>query len=80
MEIKPVAGGWSEKPRGWLSIQEQGRDRGMMPTVWLANVSDDGPAVPVKIRVKTAYGTLFMHLAQYETGGNMVVAEKRQDN
>ena len=80
VEIKPVAGGWSEKPRGWLSIQEQGRDRGMMPTVWLANVSDDGPAVPVKIRVKTAYGTLFMHLAQYETGGNMVVAEKRQDN
>ena len=80
LEIKPIAGKWHDKPRGWLSIQEQGRDRGMMPTVWLANVKDGGPAIPVKIRVKTAYGTLFMHLAQYESGGNMVVAEKRGDN
>jgi hypothetical protein len=80
LEIKPIAGKWHDKPRGWLSIQEQGRDRGMMPTVWLANVKDGGPAIPVKIRVKTAYGTLFMHLAQYESGGNTVVAEKRDDN
>jgi hypothetical protein len=80
VEIKPISGKWHDKPRGWLSIQEQGRERGMMPTVWLANVKDGGPAIPVKIRVKTAYGTLFMHLAQYESGGNTVVAEKRGDN
>lgn len=80
VEIKPISGKWYDKPRGWLSIQEQGRERGMMPTVWLANVKEGGPAIPVKIRVKTAYGTLFMHLAQYESGGNIVVAEKRDDN
>jgi len=80
VEIKPIAGKWHDKPRGWLSIQEQGRERGLMPTVWMATVKEGGPAIPVKIRVKTAYGTLFMHLAQYESGGNMVVADKRGDN
>ncbi len=79
VEIKPVAGKWHDKPRGWLSIQEQGRDRGMMPTVWLASLTENGPAIPVKIRVKTAYGTLFMHLAQYQNGENIAVAEKRQN-
>jgi hypothetical protein len=77
VEVIPVAGKWHEKPRGWLSIQEQGRALGTMPTVWMAKLDQDGPAVPVKIRVKTDYGTLFMHLAQYEGGGRSVSAQKR---
>lgn len=77
VEVVPVAGEWSKKPRGWMSIQEQGRERGMMPTVWIAQLNAHGPAVPVKIRVKTAYGTLFMHLAEYQSGDQLVVAEKR---
>lgn len=68
VEVSPVSGEWHEKPRGWMSIQEQGRSRGMMPTVWVASLSPEGPAVPVKIRVKTAYGTLFMHLSEYKNG------------
>lgn len=63
VEVKPVAGAWHKKPRGWLSIQEQGRDKGTMPTVWLASLNEGELAVPVKVRVKTDYGTLFMHLA-----------------
>lgn len=77
VEVIPVAGKWHEKPRGWMSIQEQGREKGTMPTIWMAKLSPDGPAVPIKIRVKTEYGTLFMHLAEYQSGDRSVVAEKR---
>lgn len=69
VEVKPIAGKWHEKPRGWMSIQEQGRERGTMPTVWFAQMAEGEPAVPVKIRVKTAYGTLFMHLTGYNGAG-----------
>lgn len=70
VEVKPRGGEWHKKPRGWLSIQEQGRERGTMPTVWFAMLGDKNPvAVPVRVRVKTAYGTLFMHLTYYETEG-----------
>jgi hypothetical protein len=68
VEVKPVAGRWHKKPRGWLSIQEQGRDRGTMPTVWMAQVVPNAVVVPVRVRVKTAYGTLFMHMTHYESG------------
>lgn len=77
VEVVPLKGKWHEKPRGWLSIQEQGRERGLMPTMWVANLDKNAPAVPVKIRVKTAYGTLFMHLAEYQNDGKIIVAEKR---
>lgn len=77
VEVKPIAGGWHKKPRGWLSIQEQGRERGTMPTLWMGRLSEDGPAVPIKILVKTAYGNLFMHLAEYRSGDNILVAKKR---
>ncbi len=77
VEVIPLNGKWHEKPRGWLSIQEQGRERGLMPTMWVANLDEGAPALPVKIRVKTAYGTLFMHLAEYENDGKIIVAEKR---
>lgn len=79
VEVIPTGGKWRDKPRGWMSIQEQGRERGMMPTLWMAQVSEGMPAVPVKIRVKTAYGTMFMHLAEYSKGEKLLVAEKRKD-
>lgn len=77
LEIVPIAGKWHDKPRGWLSIQEQGRERGTMPTIWLAPIAEGLPAVPVKIRVKTAYGTLFMHLAEYKTAQDVRTAAQR---
>lgn len=69
IEVKPLEGKWHSKPRGWMSIQEQGRERGTMPTIWLAQMAEGEPAVPVKIRVKTEYGTLFMHLTHYQGAG-----------
>jgi hypothetical protein len=69
VEVKPIAGKWHDKPRGWMSIQEQGRERGKMPTIWFAQMAKGEPAVPVKIRVKTEYGALFMHLTGYQGAG-----------
>jgi len=66
VEVVPVSGAWHKKPRGWASIQEQGRAKGSLPTIWLAKIDEQGPAVPVKLRVKTDYGTLFMHMTRYE--------------
>ena len=66
VEVIPKKGKWRKKPRGWMSIQEQGREKGTMPTVWVANMEEGAPAVPVKIFVKTEYGALFMHLAEYK--------------
>ena len=79
VEVTPINGEWSKKPRGWLSIQEQGRERGTMPTVWIGRLSETGPAVPVKIRVKTQYGTLFMHLAEHKSADKLQVSKKRKD-
>ena len=67
IEVKPGKGKWHKKPRGWLSLQEQGRKAGTMPTIWFAKLSaaEGAPYMPVKVRVKTDYGTLFMHLTSY---------------
>ena len=69
VEVAPIAGRWHEKPRGWMSIQEQGREKGTMPTVWFARLGEGQTFVPVKIRVKTDSGTLFMHMTQYDGPG-----------
>src|SRR5690606_16221834 len=69
VEVETIAGKWHEQPRGWMSIQEQRRERGKMPTIWFAQMAEGEPAVPVKIRVKTDYGTLFMHLTGYNGAG-----------
>jgi hypothetical protein len=76
IEVQPLEGKWHSKPRGWMSIQEQGREKGTMPTIWLAQMAGGEPAVPVKIRVKTDYGTLFMHLTAYKGGGKTLALKK----
>ncbi len=76
VEVKPIAGKWHSKPRGWLSIQEQGRARGTMPTIWFAQMSPGEPAVPVKIRVKTEYGAFIMHLTGYKGAGKTLSLKK----
>lgn len=75
VEVKPKGGLWHEKPRGWLSIQEQGRQHGMLPTVWFARIDNKGPAVPVKIMIKSDYGAMLMHLAGYSNGGDTKAAD-----
>lgn len=69
VEVFPAGGRWHARPRGWMSIQEQGRLHGSLPTVWFAQVEEGAPAIPVRIRVKTEFGTLFMHLSEARSGG-----------
>jgi hypothetical protein len=64
--VEPKGGKWHKKPRGWMSIQEQGRDSGALPTIWMGKLKDSNFFVPVKVKVKTAYGTLMMHLVSSE--------------
>lgn len=63
VEIIPAQGKWRKKPRGWLSIQEQGRQKGALPTIWFAPLKGGNYYVPVKIVVHTDYGPLIMHLS-----------------
>jgi len=72
VEVEPIDGAWYKKPRGWLSIQEQGRSLGTMPTVWMAQVTENAVVVPVRVRVKTTYGTLFMHMTKYKSGDTLL--------
>ncbi len=68
VEVIPEQGKWRKKPRGWLSIQEQGRNKGSLPTIWFGQVKGQANLyVPIKIRIKTDYGTLFMHLTSAKT-------------
>jgi hypothetical protein len=62
VEIVPVAGKWRDKPRGWMSIQEQAKDNGQLPRLWFGKVHDEMPKIPVRFQIKTNYGTMIMHL------------------
>lgn len=62
VEIVPVAGKWRDKPRGWMSIQEQAKNNGQLPRLWFGHVRDDMPKIPVRFQIKTNYGTMIMHL------------------
>ncbi len=63
VEVIPRDGRWHAKPRGWLSIQEQGRKKGQLPVVWLGRLPGHDLLMPVKLRITSDHGTLFMHLA-----------------
>lgn len=82
VEVVPKGGRWREKPRGWMSIQEQGRELGTMPMLWMAGaLATEGQplAVPVRVVVKTEYGALYMHLvaASPAPDGGVAVASKQ---
>ncbi len=64
VEIVPVAGRWRDKPRGWMSIQEQAKDNGQLPRMWFGKVRDDMPKIPIRFQIKTNYGTMIMHLKE----------------
>lgn len=62
IEIVPVAGHWRDKPRGWMSIQEQAKTNGQLPRIWFAKIRDDLPPIPVRFQITTNYGALVMHI------------------
>jgi hypothetical protein len=63
VEITPDGGKWRDKPRGWMSIQEQSKKKGHPPYIWFGRVTPESDVyIPVKLQVKTSYGTLMLHL------------------
>lgn len=62
VEIVPVAGKWRDKPRGWMNIQNQAKNKGQLPRLWFGQVRENMPAIAVRMLVKTDYGTMLMHL------------------
>lgn len=63
-EMIPEKGKWKKKLRGWLMLQDQARKLSSEPIVWFARLPGDktGEYVPVRLQIKTNYGTLILHL------------------
>ncbi len=79
IEVVPDGGKWHKKPRGWLNIQEQGRRLGQLPKMWAAKMDENAQfAVPVKVLIKTDYGALVIHLAEYRNGDKILTSKKRK--
>lgn len=76
VRVEPAGGRWDKKPRGWFAIQEQGKKKGSMPTIWFGSLDNNEPAIPVKVRVKTDYGTFFLHLTEYEGNSLQIALEE----
>lgn len=62
VELKPLAGKWHDKPRGWLSVQEQSRLKGQLPTITFGKLLAKGGYAPVKAELQTRYGAAVLHL------------------
>ena len=65
LRVEPVAGFKDkDKKRGWMAVQEHTEQRKKLPTVWLAQVDVNGPAVPVRMEIASDYGAVVAHLSQ----------------
>lgn len=69
IEVLPIAGKWYDKKRGWMALQEQSRENGALPKVWLGKVDENAPLVPVRLQVRTNFGPLTMALTDYYRNG-----------
>jgi hypothetical protein len=79
VEVVPNGGKWHKKPRGWMNVQEQGRRLGQLPKLWTAKLDENSPyGLPVKVLIKTDYGALVIHLAEYRNGDKIRVSNKRK--
>lgn len=63
IEIKPLAG-FKGKKRGFYKIQEDSRRNGELPSIWLMPAWENGPPVPVRMRIKSDYGAIIVHAAK----------------
>lgn len=68
VEVEPVAGFKpKDMKRGWMVVQEHTRERHKMPTLWLASPAEGAPAVPVRMEIASAYGSVVAHLTGSQT-------------
>ena len=63
LKVVPVAGfKEKDKKRGWMAVQAHTEERKKPPTIWLARTEKNGPMVPVRMEIASAYGTVVAHL------------------
>lgn len=60
IEMIPLAG-FKGKKRGYYKIQEEGRAQGQLPKIWLGQLWEGGPYVPVRILLKSELGAILIH-------------------
>ena len=77
VRVTPAGGKWREKPRGWMTIQEQGQQNGKLPTLWMAQLAEGQPAVPVKALLRSNFGAMVMHMTRYDNDGKALLAKKQ---
>lgn len=65
VEVEPVAGfKGKDMKKGWMAVQEHTKTRNKPPTIWLASPAGGAPAVPVRMEIASAYGSVVAHLTQ----------------
>lgn len=63
IKVEPVAGFKAkDKNKGWLAVQAHTEARHKPPTIWLGRLENNGPVVPVRMEIASAYGAVVAHL------------------
>jgi hypothetical protein len=65
LTMEPVAGfKEKDKKRGWMAVQNHTEKRHKLPTIWLAQLDEKSPVVPVRMEISSEYGSVVAHLSQ----------------
>lgn len=63
LKVEPVAGFKKDDARrGWMAVQAHTEARRKPPTLWLAQIEENGPMVPVRMEIASSYGSVIAHL------------------
>jgi len=63
LKVEPVAGfKKDDTKRGWMAVQNHTEARKKPPTLWMAQLEEKGPMVPVRMEIASSYGTVVAHL------------------
>lgn len=63
LKVEPVAGfKKGDAKRGWMAVQNHTEARKKPPTLWMAQLEENGPMVPVRMEIASSYGTVVAHL------------------
>lgn len=78
--MEPGEGRWKKKRKGWLMLQDQAKSLGTEPMVYFAKLDPTGSYVPVRVQIKTNYGTLLLHLSNAQTQSAAVTEPVKKAN
>ncbi|MDY0009508.1 MAG: DUF3108 domain-containing protein, partial [Bdellovibrionales bacterium] len=63
LKVEPVAGfKKDDAKRGWMAVQNHTEARKKPPTIWMAQLEENGPRVPVRMEIASSYGSVVAHL------------------